>query len=258
MSAFDAFDPASATSEREQMTPSDRLILALDLDDPQEAIRLVDQLSGRIRIFKIGSVLFTAAGPSLIHEIQKRGAGVFLDLKFHDIPNTVAGAVLQATRLGVLMLTLHTLGGREMMRKTVETVREAALRERIPAPLLLGVTILTSFDHPMLQETLSTPSSIEEMVVHLARVAQEEGMDGAVSSPQELPLLRKDLPPSFRLVTPGIRLLAGEHQDQRRVATPRQAIEAGADYIVVGRPILESKRPIETIEAILREMEPSK
>lgn len=238
------------------MTPLDRLILALDQDDPKEAIRLVDQLSGRIKTFKIGSILFTVAGHPLIHEIQKRGAGVFLDLKFHDIPNTVAGAALQATRLGVQMLTLHTLGGREMMRKAVETVREAALREHIPAPLLLGVTILTSVDQTTLQETLSTPSSIEEMVVHLARVADEAGMDGAVASPQELRLLRKDLPSPFRLVTPGIRLSSGEHQDQRRVATPRQAIEAGADYIVIGRPILESKDPIGTIEAILKEMEP--
>lgn len=238
------------------MTPSDRLIFALDLEDPKEAMRLVDQLSGRIKTFKVGSVLFTAAGPSLIHEIQKRGGAVFLDLKFHDIPNTVAGAALQATRLGVRMLTLHTLGGREMMRKTAETVREAALREQIPAPLLLGVTILTSFDQGMLQETLNSPSSLEEMVVHLARLAHEEGMDGAVASPQELQLLRKGLPSSFRLVTPGIRLSSGEHQDQRRVATPRQAIEAGADYLVVGRPILESTNPIETIDTILRQMEP--
>lgn len=220
------------------MTSSESLILALDVDHPKEAIRLVDQLTHRIRIFKIGSVLFTAAGPSLIHEIQKRGAGVFLDLKFHDIPDTVAGAALQATRLGVRMLTLHTLGGREMMRKTVETVREAALRERIPAPLLLGVTILTSFDQTMPQETLSTPSSVEERVVHLARIAHEAGMDGAVASPHELKILRKDLPPPFRLITPAIRLSSGEYQDQRQVATPRQAIEEGADYIVVGRPIL--------------------
>jgi len=237
------------------MHSSERLILALDQNDPKEAVRLVDQLSGRIKTFKIGSILFTAAGPPLIHEIRKRGAGVFLDLKFHDIPNTAAGAALQATRLGVQMVTLHTLGGREMMRHTVETVREAAVRENISAPLLLGVTILTSVDQTMLRETLSTPSSLEEMVVYLARAAHEAGMDGAVASPQELRLLRKDLPPPFRLVTPGIRLFSGDQQDQRRVATPRQAIEAGADYIVVGRPILESKHPIETIEAILREVE---
>lgn len=237
------------------MTPSDRLILALDHEDPKEAIHLVDRLSGRIKTFKVGSALFTHAGPSLVREIQKRGGAVFLDLKFHDIPNTVAGAALQAARLGVQMLTLHTLGGREMMHKTAERVREAVLRERIPAPLLLGVTILTSFDQAMLQETLSSPSSLEEMVVHLARLAHEEGMDGAVASPRELPLLRKDLPRSFRLVTPGIRLSSGNHQDQRRVADPRQAIAQGADYIVVGRPILESKNPIETVEAILREME---
>ncbi|MBI3805157.1 MAG: orotidine-5'-phosphate decarboxylase [Nitrospirae bacterium] len=238
------------------MTARDRLILALDLPDPKEAIQLVDALSGQIRLFKVGSTLFTAAGPALVQEIQKRGAAVFLDLKFHDIPNTVAGAVLQAARLGVRMLTLHTLGGKEMMRRAVDQLRETAQREQTAPPLLLGVTILTSFDPPTLQETLSTPSSVEEMVLHLARLAEETGMDGAVASPQELTLLRSDLPPSFRLVTPGIRLLSGAHHDQKRPATPQQAIAAGADYIVVGRPILESKNRSETIEAILREMEP--
>ncbi|MFY9269779.1 MAG: orotidine-5'-phosphate decarboxylase [Candidatus Manganitrophaceae bacterium] len=237
------------------MTPSDRLILALDLTDPKAAIDLVERLSGRIRIFKIGSILFTNAGPSLINEIQNRGGEVFLDLKFHDIPNTTAGAALQAARLGVRMLTLHTLGGKEMLQTTRETVHQAAIREQFPLPFLLGVTILTSMDQTALQQTLSSPSSTEEMVVHLARLADEAGMDGVIASPLELKLLRKALPTPFLLITPGIRPLSVERQDQKRTAPPRLAIEMGADYIVVGRPILEAKDPVIAVENLLKEME---
>ncbi|HLG21425.1 MAG TPA: orotidine-5'-phosphate decarboxylase [Candidatus Manganitrophaceae bacterium] len=242
--------PAEHSAEH----PVDRLILALDLPDPKEALRRVDELAGLIRIFKVGSTLYTASGPPLIQEIKKRGGEVFLDLKFHDIPNTVAGATLQAARQGVRMMTLHTLGGREMIRKGVEAVREASGRGEILPPLLIGVTVLTSLDQAQLKETMKTSLTLEAMVLHLANLAREEGLDGVVASPRELVSLRKRLLPPFRLVTPGIRLDSDSSDDQKRFGTPRQAIYDGADYLVVGRPILESKDKIKTVQAILSEI----
>ncbi len=231
---------------------SSKLILALDLSDPQKALRIVDKLIGLIRIFKVGSTLFTAFGPSVIDEIKKRGGEVFLDLKYHDIPHTVADAIRQVMKRDVRMVTLHTLGGIEMMKKGVEAVQKTAKKR---PPLLLGVTVLTSFEQNKMQETLQTSLSMTQMVLHLARTASDAGLDGVVASPWEVALLRKSFPSPFKLITPGIRPELGQKQDQNRSATPRRAIRDGADYIVVGRPILESKNMVRATEDILAEIE---
>lgn len=226
----------------------------MDVPNPKEALRIVDQLRGLVQTFKIGPTLYTSAGPTLVREIQGRGCSIFLDLKFHDIPHTVAHAVLEAARMGVRMLTLHTLGGSEMMRRTRETLDTAAVREGISPPTLLGVTILTSTDSARLQETFRGTLSLSEMVVHLADLACRNGLDGVVASPWELPLL-SHYPASFKKVTPGIRP-APERivDDQKRCASPRQAIRDGADFIVVGRPILEADDRIRMTESILTEI----
>jgi orotidine-5'-phosphate decarboxylase len=236
------------------MAPSSRLILALDVSESKAALRIVDQLRGLVQTFKVGPILYTSVGPLLLREIQDRGCGVFLDLKFHDIPHTVAHAVLEAARMGVRMLTLHALGGSEMMRRTREILDTAAAREGIPSPALLGVTILTSTDSAHLQETFRSPLSLSEMVVHLTDLACRSGMDGVVASPWELPLLSR-WPASFKKVTPGIRMAPEQIvDDQKRCATPRQAIRDGADFIVVGRPILDATDRVRMTEAILTEI----
>ncbi len=236
------------------MIPSNKLVLALDVQDPKEALRILDQLCGLVQTFKVGPILYTRTGPTVIREIQERGGDVFLDLKFHDIPHTVACAVLEAARLGVRMVTLHALGGSEMMQRTREALNAFSEREGLPSPALLGVTVLTSTDSTRLRETFRSTLSLREMVVHLADLACQSGMDGVVASPWELPLLAKRFPVSFKKVTPGIRLASESleaEDDQKRFATPQQAIRDGADFIVVGRPILEAKDRIRTTEAFL-------
>ena len=235
---------------------SSKLILALDMPDPKEALRVVDQLRGLVQRFKIGPILYTRAGPPLLRKIQERGGDLFLDLKFHDIPRTVACAVLEAARLGVRMLTLHVLGGEAMMKQARDALNTFSVHAGAPSPMLLGVTILTSTDSACLETTLRTPLSLEEMVVHLANLACQNGLDGVVASPWELPLLRR-FPPPFKKVTPGIRL-APTHpergEDQKRRATPQQAIRDGADFIVVGRPILDAADRIEMTRTFLAEI----
>lgn len=233
---------------------NNRLIVALDVETASEARRFVSALRGMVGMFKIGSQLFTATGPSLVREIVNSGERVFLDLKFHDIPNTVAAAGVQATRLGVSIFNLHAAGGSEMMRRTANTVAECAASERLPRPLVIAVTVLTSADSGTLTEVGSSldPAAL---VPRLALLAAANGLNGVVASPLEIGIIRAAVKqPDFVIVTPGVRPKGSAHFDQKRVTTPREAVLTGADYIVVGRPILEAPDPVQAAQAIIDEM----
>jgi orotidine-5'-phosphate decarboxylase len=232
---------------------ADRLLVALDVETLDEASALLDGLRGVVTGCKIGSQLFTAAGPAAVELARKRDFRVFLDLKFHDIPNTVAGAVREATRLGVFMLNVHASGGVAMMRAAAESARNAAAEFKTPRPLVLGVTVLTSLDRRALEIEVGVPSTVEQHVVDLARRAREAGLDGVVASPQEIRALRRAMGPRWVIVTPGVRP-AERADDQARTATPASAVAAGADYLVVGRPITQASDPIAAARAILAEL----
>jgi orotidine-5'-phosphate decarboxylase len=236
------------------MDARDRLIVALDVESLTEAERLLDRLQGLATRFKIGSQLFTAAGPPAVELVQKRGAEVFLDLKFHDIPNTVAGAAREATRMGVLMFNVHASGGRAMMKAAAESAATTARESGGRRPIVLAVTVLTSLDRGVLSRELSVAASVEGHVLHLARMAAESGLDGCVASPNEIAALRTDRGPDWVIVTPGVRPAGSDSGDQSRIATPRAAVHAGARYLVVGRPITAASDPARAAEAVLAEM----
>ena len=234
----------------------ERLWVALDVETLKEADGLLERLGGAGPAetigAKIGSQLFTAAGPAAVETALKRGFAVFLDLKYHDIPNTVAGAVREATRIGVAMLNVHAAGGGAMMRAAAEAATKAAKDFGVARPICLGVTVLTSLDRQELQE-VGVTGNVEAHVLRLAERAREVGLDGCVASPQEIRLLRRALGPRWTIVTPGIRP-AERSDDQKRVATPTAAIRAGADAIVVGRPITAVPDPKAAAAAILSEI----
>jgi len=230
-----------------------QLIVALDVSTQEKATQLVRTLKDQVGYFKIGLQLYTAAGPTIVRKILQEGVQVFLDLKFHDIPNTVTQAALEAARLGAHMMTLHCLGGEVMMKQTRETLQEYSQKEGWPCPKLLGVTILTSID-PQMLSSLGIAHSLDQQVLRLARTAQEAGLDGIVSSPRELPLLRQEKPEGFLLVTPGIRSGKTKGDDQRRTMTASEALAAGADYLVVGRPIVQSQDPVQAVQTLLGEI----
>lgn len=217
------------------------LILALDVDSYTKAKHFVDLLYPKIKIFKVGSMLFTACGPKIIEYIHKKKAEVFLDLKFLDIPNTVVNSVAMAGRHQVKMLTLHISGGKQMLVAAVEKAQEESRRLKLKPPLLIGVTVLTS------QE--AKPQDI----LKLAKFGLECGLDGVVCSPQEIKLLRENIPRKFIIVTPGIRLKSAPADDQKRTATASEAIKAGSDFLVVGRPILEAKDPLAAAAELLKD-----
>jgi orotidine-5'-phosphate decarboxylase len=215
-----------------------RLILALDVDSFSQARYFVNQLYPEIKIFKVGIQLFVACGPRIVEFIRRKGAEVFLDLKFFDIPNSVANAVRQAVRLKVKMLTLHILGGAEMLQAAVAAANTQSRRLKVRRPLLMGVTVLTS------REAASGD------VLALAKLAMASGLDGVVCSVREAGLLRRKIRKNFYLVTPGIRPAGAQCTDQKRIATPQEAIKAGSDFLVVGRPLLEAKEPLGVIKAL--------
>ncbi|MFN7984448.1 MAG: orotidine-5'-phosphate decarboxylase [Vicinamibacterales bacterium] len=218
------------------------LLVALDVDTIDAARRLADSLRGTVGGFKIGNRLFTSYGPSFVEELVSRGDRVFLDLKFHDIPNTVAGAVAAATRLGVWMVNVHAGGGADMMRAAREAADTEAAKMSSAPPLVIGVTVLTSFSQEGLAATgISSP--IPDQVRRLALLAQESGLDGVVASPQEISLIREACDPRFAIVTPGIRGADDAKGDQNRTASASGALTAGASYIVVGRPIIAAPDP---------------
>jgi orotidine-5'-phosphate decarboxylase len=241
------------------MTAADRLLVALDLDTLAEAEGVLDRLESSVTGCKIGSQLFTAAGPAAVETARKRGLRVFLDLKYHDIPNTVAGAVGEATRLGVFMLNVHAAGGRAMLQAAAESAARAATGSGTPRPLLLGVTVLTSLDRGALEREVGLVGTIESHVLRLAALTREAGLDGCVASPREIRALRLAMGGDWVIVTPGIRPAAADGRargdDQVRVATPAAARRAGADYVVVGRPITAAADPGAAARAIVAELE---
>ena len=232
----------------------DRLIVALDVETLADAERMIDRLQGLATRFKIGSQLFTAAGPAAVEAIQKRGAEVFLDLKFHDIPNTVAGAAREAARMGVLMFNVHASGGRAMMAAAAEGAATAARELGGRRPIVLAVTVLTSLDRAALGRELGVADSVEGHVLHLAALAAAAGLDGCVASPNEIGALRTSRGAGWVIVTPGVRPAGSAAGDQSRIATPGVAVSAGAHYLVVGRPITAAADPARAAEAVLREM----
>jgi orotidine-5'-phosphate decarboxylase len=232
---------------------SDRLFVALDVERLEDADGLLDRLAGVVTGCKIGSQLFTAAGPLAIERALKRGFRVFLDLKYHDIPNTVAGAVREATRLGVFMLNVHASGGLAMMRAGAEAAAKASRDFALPRPLLLGVTVLTSLDRRALETEVGVPGTVEAHVLRLAERARAAGLDGCVASPREIAPLRLGLGRAWVIVTPGIRP-AERADDQARTATPAAAVRGGADYLVVGRPITAAADPVAAARAITEEL----
>jgi len=231
-----------------------RLIFALDVASTQEAIELVDLLKDEVGLFKVGKQLFLHAGPEIIRQIKERGADVFLDLKFHDIPRTVAKAGAEATRLGVRMFDLHASGSVAMMRQSVAEVNKVSRTEHLVRPKLLAVTVLTSLSQDDLKR-VGFRSGVESQVVRLAKLAREAGMDGVVASPHEVARIRKECGRRFLIVTPGIRPLKGALDDQKRVQTPEEAIRAGANYLVVGSPIRDAADPAAAARNIVASME---
>jgi len=231
----------------------DKLIVALDVDTLDSAKTIVDTLYPAVKIFKIGNQLFTNAGPSSVEYVVNKGGAVFLDLKFHDIPNTVAGAARAAVKLKVFMLNVHVQGGFDMMKKTMQAAKEEAEKLKIQRPLVLGVTVLTSMGEKDLKD-LEIRKGVKSQVTYLAKLAKEAGLDGVVASADEVQPIRWSCGDDFVIVTPGIRPELAQKNDQKRTATPKEAISLGANYIVVGRPILEAKDPKAAAEEILREI----
>lgn len=236
--------------------PREHLIVALDVPTAEEALRLVKLLKGRVGYFKVGLQLFTSAGPAIVEKILENECQVFLDLKLHDIPNTVSGAIGSAIELGVGMLTLHTTGGEVMLRKAAETVA-SSISQSGRAPKLLGVTILTSMDEKQVSGVgLKVP--IEDLVLKLARLADNSGLDGIVCSPRELHRLGKEAFHRIFFVTPGIRPSGSQKDDQARTNTPTDAIRLGARHLVVGRPIIKAVDPASAAEMIVSEIQRAK
>jgi orotidine-5'-phosphate decarboxylase len=256
---------------RTDVQAKEKIIVALDVETAAEARELIAELREEVGAFKIGLQLFTAAGASFVKETVKTNIKVFLDLKFHDIPNTVAKASLEAMRLGVWMFNIHAAGGSEMMRKTVEEVKTFCEKEEFIQPKIIGVTVLTSSDRDTLRET-GIEKETSEQVVSLARLAAKYGLDGVVASPREIELIRENVErKDFLIVTPGIRssnpagqnesrveilnLESETYEDQKRVMTAKEAIRSGSDYLVIGRPILQAKDKILAVREIIKEIE---
>lgn len=240
----------------EEKDPKNRIIIALDVENRERGLALVRAL-GDAEVFKVGMELFTAEGPSLLAEIRALGKQVFLDLKFHDIPNTVGEAVRMAVRHGVQMLTLHTSGGAEMMARAAAAAAEEAEKKNAAPPLLLGVTILTSLKSEQLQE-IGMSANVQEQVLRLAKLARDSQLDGVVCSAQEIEVIKKELGGDFLVVTPGIRPSWAAAQDQKRVMTPAEALQKGADYLVIGRPITAATSPKDAFEMVAEEVRRSR
>jgi len=232
----------------------DRLIIALDVDTADAALAVVDRLGDDISTYKVGFELFVSAGPDVVKRIHERGKRVFLDLKYHDIPNTVAKAAIAATRLGVFLFNVHASGGLDMMQRTVSAVNELSEKEGLDRPRIIAVTMLTSMTSEVLKNELAINHPVRTQVRTLASLAQRAGLDGVVASPQEVLMIKEQCGREFLVVTPGIRPSWTPPDDQRRTATPREAIHDGADYIVMGRAILKAEDPARAIELISIEM----
>lgn len=235
------------------MEASKRLILALDLCDLEQAQYLVKELRDYVGFFKVGLELFCNLGPQVVSLIQEQGARVFLDLKFHDIPRTAAQAARAAVRMGACMFTVHVAGGRKMLRSVLEAVHEEAKTGE--PPKVIGVTVLTSLEAEQLRTDLGLSRSPLEQALFWAELARRCGLSGVVASPNEVGAIRACAGSDFLIVAPGIRPKGSEADDQRRISTPSGALRSGADYLVIGRPILKAPDPRQAVVALIREME---
>ncbi|HRK62470.1 MAG TPA: orotidine-5'-phosphate decarboxylase [Candidatus Omnitrophota bacterium] len=234
------------------MRASEKIILALDFSDLKDVKKTLKQLDGQAVYYKVGLELFISHGWKVVELVKKTGARVFLDLKLHDIPNTVAKSVATACRHEIDILNVHALGGFEMMQRAGEAFQENAVNKKAE---LIAVTILTSHDQKVLDKELRIGQPIPSQVVHLAKLAEKAGLSGVVASPLEVKLIRKAVERKFRIVTPGVRPLTADLNDQKRVYTPAQAIREGADYLVIGRPITQAKDPAKAFEMIVQEIQ---
>lgn len=242
-------------NENKKMNPEDRVILALDTPDYVEALDIVRMFRNEVGMFKVGSELFTSAGPAIIERIHALRKKVFLDLKFHDIPTTVSRAAAAASRLGVFMLNIHTMGGRDMMKAAVDAVVNASLKYNTERPRIVGVTLLTSIDNDTLSRDLGIQHNVRFYVKYLAKLAYHAGLDGVVASPQETEVIRNQLGGGFLIVTPGIRPSWSRSDDQKRTLTPKQAIRKGSDYLVIGRAVMSQPDPTKALQRIYKEIE---
>jgi len=236
------------------MPAREKIIIALDVSDMKYAIEIVDIFKTYVDVFKVGLELFTAAGPKIVEEINRRDKKVFLDLKFHDISNTVIKAAMNATKLGAYMFNLHASGGRDMMRRCKESVVDLCLRENLRRPKLLGVTVLTGLSQEVLKDELGIQHSLRTHVKQLSKLSVEAGLDGVVASGHEVAMLRNHFGTNFLIVTPGIRTSWSPPDDQKRTMTPRQAIQEGADYIILGRAVMNQPDPFKALELITTEI----
>lgn len=232
------------------MKANERIILALDVPGYDEAMEVVRTFKDHINIFKIGSELFTSAGPGIVEDINAMGKKIFLDLKFHDIPNTVSRTAMAAAKLGVFMFNVHTSGGFEMMKQTADTLLKYSLENNIQRPKLIGVTILTSIDKKTLQDDIGVKADMPNHVSHLASLAKEAGLDGVVASPEDAADLRARFGKDFLIITPGIRPSWSVMDDQKRASTPLAALKSGASYLVIGRAITSQSDPLGALKKI--------
>jgi orotidine-5'-phosphate decarboxylase len=236
------------------MDPRERIILALDVSEFRKAVDILQLFKDHIDIFKVGSELFTSIGPRIVEKIHSMGKKVFLDLKYHDIPNTVSKSAVAVAKLGVFMFNVHTLGGFEMMKQTAQTLSEFSLKENIERPKLIGVTILTSITQEVLRDELGIGLRMNSQVKHLASLAYRAGLDGVVASPEDADMIRSRFGKGFLIVTPGIRPSWASKDDQKRVLTPKDAVRRGADYLVIGRAIMSQPDPVRALNRILDEL----
>lgn len=244
----------SKAEDRKIMT-KEKIIAALDVETAGEARKIIAELKTEVGAFKIGLQLFTAAGASFVREVVESDIKLFLDVKFHDIPNTVAKASIEVARLGVWMFNIHALGGGEMMRRTADAVREICEKENLEKPKIIGVTVLTSANRETLRE-VGIEKEIDSQVLNLAQLTAKCGLDGVVASPLEVEAIRRNIGnEDFLIVTPGIRPQFATKDDQKRVMTPKEAIRKGANYLVIGRPILQANDKISAVKKILEEIE---
>ncbi|HEV2424827.1 MAG TPA: orotidine-5'-phosphate decarboxylase [Terriglobia bacterium] len=243
----------AAVQDKVQLTPgAEKLIVALDVSSAEAALLLADRLRSQVGVFKVGLELYSAQGPALVRELVNRGVRVFLDLKLHDIPNTVGGAARELAALGVSIMTIHASGGRAMMQAALEGARSGTGAGQ--PPLVIGVTALTSLAEGDLAD-IGWRESPEGVVLRLAALAQAAGLSGVVASPQEAAAIRRSCGSGFTIVTPGIRPASASRDDQARAATPEAAIRAGADFLVVGRPITQSPDPVAAARTIAHEID---
>jgi orotidine-5'-phosphate decarboxylase len=233
---------------------SDRLYVALDYDNPDDALKLVDLLGDEVRGYKVGMQLYYKSGPLIIERLHRAGCQIFLDLKFHDIPNTVASAASATASLGVSIINVHAAGGLEMMRRAKEAAVETASNKGIQVPLVIAVTQLTSTSQQVMNEQIGIPGTVEEAVVRYAKLAQQAGLDGVVASGHELQAIREACGEQFVTVVPGIRPAWAEANDQKRIFTPADALRQGAHKLVIGRPITQAADPRDAVRRILEEM----